>query len=305
MGLPDKFDERAIFQEGDPEKFFFLPFIGEFGCYLTTYVHDIYRIAAKEKVVAIRPLHKVLFPTATEFFYDWDLFVDDIRRDGVNRTGGPRRVIIAMMNRILKEYPKYKDYTFISPFFRYDASFPMPYSGFDLEKLTAIKDQVDFCICTRNREKRIRKNLSREYWEELLGHFPKYKVANVGDRDTSHENLEGVNYNSWDYHYGLFDVNSSINLMQNCKLVVTTNTGGLHLANMCGNDIILIYNIRGMLPHVEAIIKKNRLILIRSEKVKDVDFVAKVIKAYFKHPNTKFIADGLDDWADYEKTIEL
>ncbi len=303
--LPNNFDRRYITQYGDPEKLFFLPFIGEFGCYLTTYVHDIYRIEAKEKVVAIRPLHKVLFPTATELFYDWDLFVDDIRRDGTNRTRGPKRFMRNMMNRIIKEYPKYKDYTFTSPFFSYNSRC-LPYSGFDLERLTAIEDKVDFCICTRNRLKKAeKKNLSREYWEELLSHFPKYKVANVGEKDTSLQDLKGVTYNSWDYHYSLFDVNCSINLIQNSKVVITTNTGGLHLANLCGSDIIIIWSNRGMLAHVQTIKKNNRIILIHQKNIKDIDFVAKVIKAYFKYPDTKLIGTGLTDWSDYEKTIDL
>lgn len=302
--IPDGLDKRSIFKEGDPEKIFFLPFIGEFGAYLTTYVHDIYRIQAEEKVVAIRPKHKILFPTATEFFYDWDIFVDDIRRDGVNRTGGPIRVMTALMHTIIEEYPQYKDYTFISPFGRYDSRYPMPYSGFELERLTDIDIWPHICICTRNRQKSMRKNMSKEYWESLISQLPKYKIANVGDRDTSINDLK-VTYNSWDYHYGFYDINASINIMQNSKLVVTTNTGGLHLANLCGKDIILLYNAKGMLEHVRAIMKNNRIIVISKEKYKDTELVAKVIKTYFKHKNTKIIAEGVDDWGDFEKTIEL
>lgn len=302
--IPDELDKRSIFKEGDPEKIFFLPFIGEFGCYLTTFVHDIYRIQAEEKVVAIRPKHKILFPTATEFFYDWDIFVNDINREGVNRTDGPIRVVTALMHTILEEYPQYKDYTFISPFGRYDSTYPLPYSGFELETLTDIDVWPHICICTRNREIHKRKNMGKEYWESLISHLPKYKIANVGDRDTSINDLK-VDYNSWDYHYGIYDINSSINLMQNSKLVVTTNTGGLHLANLCGKDIVLLCNESGMLAHVKAIMKNNRIILIYKYQLNNIELITKVINTYFTHKNTKIIAEGVDDWCDFEKTIEL
>lgn len=282
--LPDDFCTASIWQEGDPEKIFVLPFLGEFGCYLTTYVHDFHRLDVKEKVIAIRPRHKILFPTATDFFYDWDIEILDEHKDGVNRTNGPKRIILKLMKRVIEEYPQYADFTFISPFGHYNSA-NLPYKGFNLPKLNDIPLHPDITICARNRVKRLSKNIDNNYWINLIEHLNDnfYTVASAGEKHTSVQDLPVIG-NSWDYHYGIFDINCSINLMQNSKVVVTTNTGGMHLANMCNKDIIILCKSKGMLPHVEAIQKDNRILLIYDSLLTEdkIPYVVNIIDLFIK-----------------------
>ena len=58
-----------------------LPHYGEYGHFLMTHVRVVHQVKARVKVVCCRPGEELLFPSASDFYYEWNsIFVDKERR---------------------------------------------------------------------------------------------------------------------------------------------------------------------------------------------------------------------------------
>jgi hypothetical protein len=63
-------------------KHFFLPWQGEFGCFITSFVRAVHTWPSEYKVVACSSGDKCLFPTADEVFHDLPEILPDHKRRG-------------------------------------------------------------------------------------------------------------------------------------------------------------------------------------------------------------------------------
>src|ERR1700743_2948571 len=61
----------------------FGPFLSEFGWQILTHVRHVHRSSANRKIVCCRPEDRVLYPSATSFFTDWEHPVPDGNRQGI------------------------------------------------------------------------------------------------------------------------------------------------------------------------------------------------------------------------------
>jgi hypothetical protein len=71
-------------KRGSAKPVVFAPFMGEFGFFINTYVRFVHYFNAPKKIVCCRPGEEVFFPSADDFFYEWNDFREDKDRLGAN-----------------------------------------------------------------------------------------------------------------------------------------------------------------------------------------------------------------------------
>lgn len=203
--------------EGAGHPCLFLPFVGEFGHLIMSHMRMVHFHKASRKVVCCRPGEEVLFPSADEFVTDWRDPIDDKDR-------------IATIRHIQVNWPlliaRYPDYA-RPPIGRLRAS----------EELFAIHPEqiiplspkrrglrADVILGVRHREAFPERNW--RHWQYVASAIEDagYTFAIVGSHATS-QRLVGEECHSGDY-----DTDAAIELMQNCRLFVGTDSGSSHLA---------------------------------------------------------------------------
>lgn len=204
----------------------YLPFIGEFGWYLLTFVLRINGDPAENKIVCCKRGHECLFPTASGFYYDWQ-DIDDSRKAGIYEDFSHE---IALKERI-KAHLGIDDIEWSSPStngwhdkLSYAEHTFIPKCNFPLDL------KADIVITPRHRQMDIRRNWTQENWQYIVDRLNErnISVAVCGTRDTTFH-LNNVKYASYNH----VDVASDVELMTNAKLVITQESGLQYLSFMC------------------------------------------------------------------------
>lgn len=213
----------------------YLPFLGEMGWYLMTFVKAIYSDPSP-KIVCCKKGHESLFPNALGFYYDWQ-DIQDSHKAGIHPDFSHEE---RLKEHLLTLYP---DAEFISPsrhgwHDRHDYA----QSTFKPKSLLPHDLKADIVITPRKRQMDANRNWTQENWQfvvdqvNLLG----YTVAVCGSQDTSFR-LQGIKFNSWDY----VDVDSDVELMNNARLVVTQESGLQYLSFLCERPTFCLGNYMG------------------------------------------------------------
>jgi hypothetical protein len=210
----------------------FLPFVGEFGHEIMSHIRLVHFHHAKEKVVCCRPGHEVLYPSATSFVTDWEDPIPDFRKVGTLR------------NRVLR-WPelrvRYPDHYavkagMLAPEQEVMIIEPGQRIPFQPKKRGLTADVV---LGVRNRAFCPERNW--KHWQQLADAITAAGLtfAVIGRKDTSCE-LTGQTHHSGDY-----DTDAAIELLQNCKLYVGTDSGTSHLAAEVGAKMLLFRETAG------------------------------------------------------------
>lgn len=225
-------------------KTFFLPWQGEFGWFICTFIRSIHTWNADFKVIACHAGQKCLFPTANEFFHDFSDLVPDRRRSGVMATKWVEYRLRELEERIRTEHPRFRDHKFVLPFMKNNC-FTAPREtvrarftpGIVLRNLNA-----DVAVTPRQRAYYPNRNLP--FWQAIVDSLRAQglTVAALGRKDAS-LNLRGVVGNSWDYD----DVDACVELMQNARVVLSQNTGLAHFAVFLKAPMIMMRTGNGMI----------------------------------------------------------
>lgn len=214
------------FDAGIEEPCLFLPYVGEFGHKIMSHIRIVHLHAASHKVVCCQAGNEVLYPSADEFVTDWDHPVPDRERVGTLR----QRTFD--WSSITRRYPDHVAITAgdlpmeaeVHPF---APGMRIPFAP-RKRGLT-----VDVTLGVRHRECQPVRNW--EHWRTVAAKLEAAGLtfAVIGQRDTSLD-LPGQSYHSGDY-----DTDAAIELMQNCKLYVGTDTGSSHLAAAVGVPMLI------------------------------------------------------------------
>ncbi|HUT93890.1 MAG TPA: hypothetical protein VMY37_30785 [Thermoguttaceae bacterium] len=229
-------------------KHFFLPWQGEFGCFITSFIRAVHTWPSEYKVVACRPGYECLFPTANEFFFDYSQILPDRKKRGRSARPWVRKRLQDLEASIRSRHPEYAAFEFVLPFMKYHC-----YRDTDVVTTRfrpVIAEQglaTDVVITPRNRRYVAKRNLP--FWQEIVDALKQegYSVGIVGHPDTTVQ-LQNVDLLSW--HHG--DMEPSIDLIRNSKIVLAQNTGVAHLCVFLAEPMLLMLSSKGMLCWMEA-----------------------------------------------------
>lgn len=237
---------------GSDKNTVFLPNFGDFGPVIHKLIKIVHFFQAPKKIVCCKKGDEALFPSADDFYYDWDDFIPEKHKWGFfskyRITGvGKTRSYTAYKIKYWEETQKImsffgSDCTYIhlwqfAPqgsgdyvFEKYDHLFK-----FKLSPRTINNLKVDVVINPRNRESRKENNFL--YWEYVIEEMNSkgYSVGCIGSKEESFV-LKNSAVNSWDFE----DRSSAcIEMLSNCKLYIGLDTGASHLAAFMSVPMII------------------------------------------------------------------
>lgn len=224
----------------------FTPFYGEYGFFVMSYIRSVHYSTAPEKIVCCRPGEEIYFPSASEFFYEWEHpFEDRVKsgfRDCYSFEAPAFRTPpeINTLDVLKQKYPAAAiiELLYHIPFrdvHRYPVSLP--------HKPTATPT-LKIVICARRRNCDIPEGdnglRNYPYWESIVEVLRSngLSIAQIGQEDTSFA-LPGLQCRSWE-HPNSTEV--AIDLLRKCSLYIGTDTGPTHLAALLGTPMLLFRN---------------------------------------------------------------
>jgi len=240
----------ARLEEGAGETCVFLPFCGEFGHEIMHHVRLVHFHQAARKIVCCRPGHEVLYPSAWKFITDWkDPIPDRIRagtiRDRVLRWPEIERCCQGLRLIQAGGLSTQEELVCIHP-----------------ERKIPFKPQprlisVDVVIGVRNRQFCPEKN-----WPHCQAVADRltaagYTFAVMGAKETSFD-LAGQSFHTGDLD---LSTDAAIELLQNCRLYIGSDSGGSHLAATVGAPM-LVFRLerddhRNFLPRMALVNPQN------------------------------------------------
>jgi len=271
--MPDKPDiPREVIQQsrllrtiyaGSDKPTLFTPNYGEFGPVPDKIIPLVHYFDSPHKAVCCKRGDEVFYPTASEFYYDWEDYIEDEYRWGVfaykNKSKNPKidehvRIYHEQFQKILDQYGSQFTYIHIWKFQvdhlwnEYGCQFPV-----SLQPLITRHIQADIVISPRNRKSRPENNLM--IWDQFIEamHTHGHSVGSIGVKHYSLE-LAHCDVNSWDY-----EDNSSavVEMLQNCKLYVGLDTGSSHLASLLSVPMIVFSHANQRYYHTELMSRRT------------------------------------------------
>jgi hypothetical protein len=234
--------------DGSDKPTVFMPNFGDFGPVIHKLIKIVHFFECPKKIICCKRGEEAYYPSADEFYYDWDNFVEEKHRWAFFSKGkitsiGKNEKYNYYKKKYVKNYNKIKshygdDLNYIHlynfnvdyVFEKYDNLFK-----FKLNPANYYNVKTDIVIVPRKRESRKQSNFMQ--WEKVIGILNDhgYSVGCVGSEEESFK-LKNSKINSWDY-----DDNSSaaIELLNNCKLYLGLDTGVSHLAAFMSTPMII------------------------------------------------------------------
>jgi hypothetical protein len=242
----------------ETDSVFFLPWQGEFGCYITSFIRAVHTWPSAKKTVACLRGHECLFPSAEGFYHDYEELVPARRRSGSSATRWVRQHLDLLQERILAGHPHYREHTFVMPFMKYDcfSSAQEVITARFVPRIVPRHLATDVVITPRLRAVHTERNLG--FWQEVVDGLKAHglSVGAVGQKDTS-LSLSNVDINSWDFE----GIDACIEMMQNAKIVVAQNTGLAHLAVFLEAPMIMMHSSDGMICWMEQ--QRNKRVFFK------------------------------------------
>lgn len=264
----------------------YLPWRGEFGTMIMHHVRFVHGDTADRKVVCCRKGDEALFPSATSFFYGWEQVEDKVKNTKLLKSEEQRVYLEKLTEELKKEYP---DHEIVASPLK-----SLVRKDWDFTPKPIVKRQLkaDIVVAPRFRQHGTHRNY--KYWPETVDLLKEagFSVAAIGMKSTSVETNADIK--SWDYD----NMDATLELLRNCELAVTTDSGMAHLAVLCGTPLHVIYDEPGreaghpkwpwVLPHMKEYAKAF------CEPIcfgwKSPDLVVDFVKEYFDAKTRKLNA---------------
>jgi hypothetical protein len=241
----DKAVMDAKLELGVGGKAVFLPFQGEAGWWLMHAIRLVHFSQAIHKTVCCKRGQECLFPSADAFDYDWADVVPDELRAGTNRR---HSVSAIQWPEIVARYPDSVpvgtgEISHTQELFPYHLESRIPIRPLKVRGL-----KVDVCVGVRNRAFLPEKNYP--HWPYIASRLREKGLtfAVIGNRQTSVP-LEGQTCISGDYG----DWDSAVELLQNCKVFIGTDSGGAHLSSVANGCPMIVQEV----PNTAACTTRN------------------------------------------------
>lgn len=204
----------------------FLPYRGEFGHLLMWHAPTVNAHEGK-KIVCCEFGQEALFPGALEYIYV------NPRPEDENKTANAHSYDTKLFEEIKNKHKKrFPDAKFIAPVGELKVDNSRKYFSYQPFQKQGI--ECDIVVCPRKRV--IAPDRNWDHWIELTKKLQEngYSVCAVGSPIASYD---VPCQKAWSYERFL---DSTIEAIQKCKLVICTDSGLAHLAVQCGKPILMI-----------------------------------------------------------------
>jgi hypothetical protein len=215
----------------------FLPFIGEFGWYIQTFVKRIHGYNHSNKIVCTKKGHECLFPSAQQFYYDWKDVDDNIKMGILSNIDEN-----VVKNKII-DYMQTDDIFFLSPSeTSWEEKETLANITFIPQSLHNLGLKTDVVIAPRNRVVDARRNDKQENWQILVNELLQKNISvGVCGAANSSFNLDNIKHKSYDH----IDVDSDVELINNAKLAIVHESGMQYLSFLCEKPTFCIDHYLG------------------------------------------------------------
>lgn len=225
------------------------PFYGEFGFLILKHVRYVHYLNTPNKIVCCPRGHESLYPTATGFFYDYN---DPVPQS--NKHNGNWYIPNEALDQRLRQL--FPTATIIQPV--YDCHWHVSDLIKPSLKATPYFDKTDLVISPRN--KSLFEERNWKHWPRIIQALQhhNFKIGIAGSKETS------TNYpntaQAWDHPDG--DITGSIDLLNNTRLYLGTDSGLTHLAALLDISTLAFRNdktipeVTDMLPVADRTNKK-------------------------------------------------
>lgn len=227
-----------------------LPHLGfEFGQLIMTHVRWVHCIPGT-KVVCTRRGLEPLFPSATEFFYDWSDVPDAQRHTKTIKAASTQLQLKAVQDHFRMKYP------LAQIRFPIDGKKPqyfpfIPEGNFQPKPHCRAPDiHPDILVAPRYRKHGEARNYP--HWQRVIDDVLAlgYTVGVLGTKETSVAVTGGPKlYRAWNHDD---DLGVTLHWMSKAKMVLATDSGMAHLAVLAGAPLLVLYEHRGYVPGPEA-----------------------------------------------------
>jgi hypothetical protein len=199
---------------------------------LMKWVRHINGLKSDHKIVCTTKGSEALFPSANEFYYDWEPVADAMKNCRLLRSRDNHKYLSGLREQFKQTYPNAE---FIYP------SMELPNEkewGFIPEPKIKRGLLVDIVVGPRFRQYGEGRNFM--YWQEVISKLAAngYTIGAIGAENTSVPNLVDVVHKSWDYDF----LDSGLEMLRNCRLALMSCSGPAHLAVLCGTPLKVIYD---------------------------------------------------------------
>lgn len=209
-----------------------LPFRGEFGYYLLAFVKRFHGDQNRNKIICLKHGHECLFPTAQEFYYDWQ-DISDEKKAGVILMDDEEEIKI----KVQQKYPNDNIVFVSSKEIGWHNFHSFATHSFIPQNKTNNNLKTDIIIAPRNRKVDSFRNWTQENWQYVINKIIElgFTVGLCGSKESSFD-LENTTYKSYNY----LDVDSDVEMMLNSQLVVCQESGMQYLSFLCKRPTICI-----------------------------------------------------------------
>jgi hypothetical protein len=248
FAVPTRYSNKAIafLKERLRKPCVILPFYGEYGFFVMSYIRLVHYLDCPYKIVCCKKGDECYFPSAAEFFYDWEDFIPDKLKCGFRERYkfGPVAELSQeelRLEAVLKiKYPSFRLIRFEYPIpFEAVKCFPLKLSPL---VNYGLNPQVIICArrrkCIGDESDHGRRNFKR--WPTIVRALKNagYSVGAIGERETTYE-LTGIDVVSWRFPRRS---DATLEMLNNCQLYIGTDTGPTHLAALLGTPMVLFRN---------------------------------------------------------------
>jgi ADP-heptose:LPS heptosyltransferase len=227
-----------------------LPHVGfEFGQLIMTHVRWVHTIPGT-KVVCTRRGLEPLFPSATEFFYDWTDVPDAQRHTKTIKATSTQMQLEAVQDHLLAKYPG------AQVRFPIDGKKPqyfpnLPQGNFQpVPACPAPAWYPEILVAPRFRKHGEARNFP--HWNKVVQDLRGlgYHVGIIGVPETS-ATIDGITMDrkAWGHDDNL---GVTLHWMSKAKMVIATDSGMAHLAVLAGAPLLVVYEARGKVPGPEG-----------------------------------------------------
>jgi hypothetical protein len=258
-------DETVVWPHRRDEPIVVLPYYGEFGHFVNSFIRQVHYLYAPAKIVCCRPGEEVYFPSATGFYYDWnDPFYSDKKvgfRDGwPPATSFPLTPEeVSLLGRLRLQFREHRITALTQPLTTAQVvSMHVPITI----RSVAIP-RFDLVVCCRRRSWEAYRNFDR--WPEVLAPLSArgFTVAIVGEPDTSYD-FDFVQFRSWTHAP---NAEAVVEALSNARLYIGTDTGPSHLAALVSPALLLFRNEacphQNYIKDVLSLVAANRFVPFR------------------------------------------
>lgn len=213
-----------------------LPWRSEFGTMIMHYVRWANTMCAlnEDSVVCTRKGLEALFPNAKKFYYDWQDVPDVQKNTKLLKSEDNAKYLESLAAELAGKYP---DYKLLTP----EKKSPIN-KAWDFTPKPRVTRGFSTDVVLAPRYRKYGEHRNFEHWHKVavgLAAAGLHTMA-IGAEETSVPNLP-IDDASWRYD----SLDACLEMMQNCKLVLCTESGMAHLAALAGAPLAIIYDKEG------------------------------------------------------------